>query len=184
MIYILRILFFYFIFVKDKQNVRLSLLILKCFYKMKDRIKQLMDQQQMTQQEFAKFLDISPASLSNIFGGRTKPTLNIIEAIKQKIPDINLDWLMFGSGEMLVDATFPNRTSSESQATEESIAFSDTPESSSPTLLEQPKTQCVQNTPKKQQQIILKEIDKYQRHVSSITVFYDDGTFDTFGPKT
>ena len=63
---------------------------------MKDRIKQIMDAQQMSQQAFASFIDISPATLSSIFNGRTKPTISIIEAIKKKIPNINTDWLMFG----------------------------------------------------------------------------------------
>ena len=48
---------------------------------MKDRIKQIMDSQQMSQQSFAAFLDISPATLSSIFTGRTKPTLSTVEAI-------------------------------------------------------------------------------------------------------
>ena len=67
---------------------------------MKDRIKQLMESQHMTQQSFAAYIDISAASLSNIFGGRTKPTLNTVEAIQKKFPTINLAWLMFGQGEM------------------------------------------------------------------------------------
>ena len=67
---------------------------------MKDRIKQIMDSQHMTQQEFAAFVGIAPATLSNIFNDKTRPSLNIVEAIKKKIPDINTDWLMFGSGEM------------------------------------------------------------------------------------
>lgn len=54
----------------------------------------------MSQQVFAQFIEMSPASLSSIFNGRTRPTLNIVEAIKKKIPNINTDWLMFGSGEM------------------------------------------------------------------------------------
>ena len=67
---------------------------------MKDRIRQIMEAKHMTQQVFAQFIDMSPASLSSIFNGRTKPTLNIVEAIKKKIPEINIDWLLFGSGEM------------------------------------------------------------------------------------
>lgn len=51
---------------------------------MKDRIKQIMESKHMTQQVFAQFIDMSPASLSSIFNGRTKPTLNIVEAIKRK----------------------------------------------------------------------------------------------------
>ena len=49
---------------------------------MKDRIKRLMESQHMTQQTFADFIGISSASLSSIFNGRTKPTLNTVEAIK------------------------------------------------------------------------------------------------------
>ena len=53
---------------------------------MKERIKKVMESQHMTQQVFAQFLEISPASLSSIFNDRTKPTLQIVEAIKRKIP--------------------------------------------------------------------------------------------------
>ena len=70
---------------------------------MKDRIRKIMESQHMTQQTFAQFIQMSPASLSSIFNGRTKPTLNIVEAIKQKIPAISTDWLMFGRGQMYTD---------------------------------------------------------------------------------
>ena len=67
---------------------------------MKDRIRQIMESQHMTQQVFADYIQQSPATLSSIFNGRTRPTLNIVEAIKKKIPNISTDWLMFGSGDM------------------------------------------------------------------------------------
>ena len=72
---------------------------------MKDRIKRLMESQHMTQQTFADFIGISSASLSSIFNGRTKPTLNTVEAIKGKFPTISLDWLMYGSEPMFKDET-------------------------------------------------------------------------------
>ena len=65
---------------------------------MKDRIKQIMESQHMTQTTFASFIGMAPASLSSIFNERTRPTLNTVEAIKSKIPAISLDWLMFGKG--------------------------------------------------------------------------------------
>ncbi len=66
---------------------------------MKDRIRHLMESQNMTQQMFAQFLEMSPASLSSIFSERTRPTLNTVEAIKKKLPNVNIEWLMFGSGD-------------------------------------------------------------------------------------
>ena len=76
----------------------------------------------MTQQTFAQSIGMSPASLSSIFNGRTKPTINIVEAIKNKIPKISTDWLMFGKGEMYVDGS------------ERSIAETSTYPSTSPLL--------------------------------------------------
>ena len=67
---------------------------------MKDRIKLIMESQHMSQQSFADFLGISPASLSSIFSDRTKPTLNTVGAIMAKFPNINVEWLLSGVGEM------------------------------------------------------------------------------------
>ena len=76
---------------------------------MKDLIRKVMESQNMTQQEFADFVHISPASLSSVFTGRTRPTLAIVEAIKGALPDISTDWLMFGSGNMwLSENTYYN----------------------------------------------------------------------------
>ena len=67
---------------------------------MKERIKLIMDNAGLTQQEFAVKLGISPASLSSIFTGRTNPTNNHVMAIHRVFPQINVNWLLFGEGEM------------------------------------------------------------------------------------
>lgn len=67
---------------------------------MKDRIKQLMQAQHMNQQTFAQMTGIGAASLSNIFTGRTQPTLMHVTAIHKTFPNINLNWLQFGEGGM------------------------------------------------------------------------------------
>ena len=72
---------------------------------MKDRIRQLMISQHMTQQSFAEYIGISSASLSSIFNDRTKPTLNTVEAIRAKFPSINLDWLVSGIGSMFKEVS-------------------------------------------------------------------------------
>ena len=68
---------------------------------MKDRIRKLMESKGMTQQEFSEFLGISPATLSSIFKGRTRPSISVVEAIRTKMPEVMTDWLVFGTGEML-----------------------------------------------------------------------------------
>lgn len=68
--------------------------------KMKDRILRIMKSEQMTQQEFSRATGISPASLSSIFNGRTAPTLKHVEALCTHFPTLNMEWLLFGKGEM------------------------------------------------------------------------------------
>lgn len=188
---------------------------------MKDRIRRIMDEQHLTQQSFAQLLGISPAQLSGIFKDRTKPTLNIVDAIHQKFPQINLSWLLYGVepmyinnvsplpdglGEMSVpDPTHPNVESL-------SLAFSDddsstmgkpSNESSTPeaqtsplvspqpsgsqgsqnSLFATPQNGGVNNTPKNATQETVKYIDKPQRKITEIRIFYDDQTWETFVPK-
>lgn len=159
---------------------------------MKDRIKQLMESQNMTQQSFAQFLDISTASLSSIFNGRTKPTLNIVDAIHKKFPNINISWLMFGTGTMFADdavkgKTLHTPTPPDGGGTEHSIDFGIQPD-------QQPK-----KTPESQQGLFSSSelqqtthkdivptvnfIDKPQRKIVEIHVYYDDSTFETFVPQ-
>lgn len=69
---------------------------------MKERIRSVMEYAGMTQQEFALRLGISPATLSSIFTGRTNPSQKQVLAIHEAFPEINISWLMFGEGEMIV----------------------------------------------------------------------------------
>ena len=76
---------------------------------MKDRIRQIQEAQHMSQQIFADYLGIGAATLSSIYNGRTRPTLNIVESIKRKLPAINIEWLMFGTGKMFADNVSGNQ---------------------------------------------------------------------------
>ena len=160
---------------------------------MKDRIRQIMESQNMTQQLFADYIGQSPATLSSIFNGRTRPTLNIVEAIKKKIPNISTDWLMFGSGEMYLPDQNPENGSqemsdqgSDGTSMTQNLMFDFDP-SASPTPQNGPSStqniNSVRNTRPEIQQTEVKFIDKPQRKIVEIRVFYDDQTFDTFEPK-
>ena len=69
---------------------------------MKDRIRQIMEDQHLTQQSFAQMTQISTPTLSNILTGKSRATLNTVELIKRKFPLISLDWLLYGVGPMYI----------------------------------------------------------------------------------
>ena len=151
---------------------------------MKDRIKKIMESQHMTQQTFAQFIQMSPASLSSIFNGRTKPTLNIVEGIKQKIPALSTDWLMFGRGPMYTDEISseenPQSTDSTPKSMEPQLDFDTSPTSVAPKEQERPIGHYL---PKNADAFVLKNIDKKPRQITEIRIFFDDQTWESFVPK-
>ena len=64
------------------------------------RLKQLMDSLHITKSEFANMLGISPATISHLLSGRNNPSYEIISTINEKFPQISLEWLINGKGEM------------------------------------------------------------------------------------
>lgn len=160
---------------------------------MKDRIRQLMESQHLSQQEFADKLKISPASLSSIFNDRTRPTLNHVDAIKRSFPNVNLGWLLYGDGEMFVSKPDNTSTQDESRPVPASHA---TPASNDLMLDFGPATSAplqsraasIQQTQSPRVDInrdfpVQKIVDIKQRKISEIRIFYDDQTWETFIPK-
>lgn len=154
---------------------------------MKDRIKKLMESLHMTQQVFAEHINISPASLSSIFTGRTRPTLATVEAIKNSIPNISTDWLMFGSGSMYVgdddgqaDTETPSARSEQYPTSEQDPTAPATETSPYPTdMIFRTQETVAPSAPVEK----VKYIDKPQRKITEIRIFYDDQTWETFVPQ-
>ena len=152
-----------------------------------------MESQHMTQQLFADYIGVGAATLSSIFNGRTRPTLNIVEAIKKKIPNINTDWLMFGSGDMYLAPKTPDRdlfSGSEDTADTHPIDQNpmldfDAAPTAEPKIAPQPMPNfnSVRQTHPEIVREEVKFVDKPQRKVMEIRVFYDDQTWETFVPQ-
>ena len=155
----------------------------------KDRIKLIMEEQHMTQQVFADFLQQSPATLSSIFNGRTRPTLNIVDSIKMKIPDINIEWLLYGTGEMYI--SHPNDSVDDSTGAsgvhrdlmldfEAPASFAQNgqqmthPGTHFQSGIKGPHTESGHEE--------YNIVEKEPRRVTEIRVYYDDQTYETFVP--
>ena len=162
---------------------------------MKDRIRQIMESQHMTQQVFADFIGLAPATLSSIYNERTRPTISVVEAIKKKIPNISTDWLMFGSGDMYVaspaspapaDSLFSAEEGGVNggQIVQNPMLDFDQPQAPTPQQGSQPpySFNSVKSTPSNIERTEVKIIDKPQRRVTEIRVFYDDQTWECFVP--
>lgn len=162
---------------------------------MKDRIKQLQDSLGLTQKDYARFLESSEAMISNIYKGRTAPTMNIVNAVKSKLPNINTDWLLFGEGEMYKDSEGV-ATSSETDpsAVQPSLfdAF-DVPSSSAPVsrTASRPSSVNQKKPTANNNNVVATDVtfaagnnfDIKQRKITEIRVFFDDQTYESFVPR-
>ncbi len=153
---------------------------------MKDRIRILQEQQHMTQNDFAHYIGLSPAALSSIYKGRTKPTLNTVEAIRSKMPQVSLEWLVFGTGDMMSGASETSSPSSPSSSSDGTLAFplldlQDTEVTVQPSAPVQTPARAPQRaTPRQTDQ---KPAPTASRRITEIRVFYDDQTYESFQPR-
>lgn len=155
----------------------------------KDRIRMIMEEQHMTQQVFADFLQQSPATLSSIFNGRTRPSLQVIDAIKSKIPNISIEWLLYGTGDKYIthssevdDTPVNSPTSGQQQVLNFDAPVSDLSGIPLRAASAVVYPQSVNNTHTESFREDLKLVDKQKRKVTEIRVYYDDQTYETFVP--
>lgn len=178
---------------------------------MKDRVKQVQEHYKLSQKQFAAELGVAEATISSIYRGRTAPTNNLIQAIHLVYPAINVNWLMFGEGEMLVPLT--GHSAGVAPASPElaslmpgmmqdnvgqNVGYGST---DGPTLFDAPPvTAAPQKAPKNANYSALpsevqiaealalmkkaNEVDKPVRKIKEIRVFFDDGTFEAFTPSS
>ena len=71
---------------------------------MRERIKQIIEREGMTQSQFADFIGVSRPTLSHVIAGRNNPSMEIVMKIRQKFPKINTLWLLDGAGPYAGDA--------------------------------------------------------------------------------
>lgn len=129
------------------------------------------------QKEFADELCVAPATLSGIFKGTTKPSTNIVASIHERFPEISVPWLMFGEGDMYVsavdtvpaDSSVPAGSSVPADMQGATVVQQD--------LFAVPSTQAPVQAAIRER---VKYIDKPQRKITEIRIFFDDGTYQTF----
>lgn len=167
--------------------------------KIAERIKELIDNLGLTNSEFAKQANLNPATVSHILGGRNKASLQVIGNIKEAFTNVNIDYLITGSGTMFTDFTnvnnpdpapntssafpmegvriasigaMPTSTEKDPQPQEELFgqdAEASKPESSPP-------------RPEAEYQEPEKEVQKNEKAIERIVIFYNDGSFKSYQP--
>lgn len=68
----------------------------------KDRIRMIMEREKVPPRVFAETIGVQQSTLSHILNDRNKPSLEVVMKVHQKYDYVNLEWLLYGKGEMMV----------------------------------------------------------------------------------
>ncbi len=157
-----------------------------------ERIKKIMESENMTPARFADSLQIGRAVISHILNGRNNPSLDVITRILSQMPNIDSQWLLTGSGSMYKsvqnnineeikkESNLPNLFSQLSQESENPIYQPQDTDN-----LKYRKENIVESPQKEVQETINERIiyrEAPSKKVKQIIIYYTDNTFEVLTP--
>lgn len=148
---------------------------------MKDRIKLIMEKENLTPAKFADRLQINRAIISHILTGRNNPSLDVVTKILSEMDYINTEWLINGTGNMYKEGLRSN-----SPLSEPDLFNQDAPDTARvPQAVEKPKEMGFKQMDNSYQLSENKPVTSMKtndRKITQIIIYYDDNTFEIFGP--
>lgn len=155
------------------------------------QISKIMEYYKLNAGNFAVAIGVTPATISNIRNGRNKPTLEIVNKIMAKFPEINLNWLILGTGDMLakqnnlVDRRSSKIFTSDSNpimGTLFDIEENKTHEKSNikPVGNKKQEQEDTLNETEKGMKYLQNDKEQPTRKVEKIIIYYSDKTYDEF----
>ena len=116
-----------------------------------ERLQIIIDLKELQPSKFADEISVQRSSMSHIIAGRNKPSLDFLQKVVQRFPDVNINWILSGVGEPI----FAEKKEKPENDVEISTEFEKEKDKS-------------------------KELPNKEKEIERIVVFYSDKTFDTF----
>jgi hypothetical protein len=118
-----------------------------------DKIKQILVDKNISPSLFADEIRIQRSSMSHILAGRNKPSLDMVQKIVKRFPELGINWI-------LDDVPLPNVPIEPVSESRKKVAAA----------------------PQPAQQIVVKEKPAVlpEKKIEKVLIFYSDGTFQEF----
>lgn len=159
---------------------------------MNNRIRTIITSLKMSDGEFADLVGIKRSTLSHCLSGRNDVSKEIIVKIHKALPDVSINWLMFGEGESGISGTPSNEIN---EGLFQSV-------SDFPTINESVSGYSTENNPKLSGNTVestdnkgddrysatlrdlpeIENLPQSKRKIEKIIMFYSDSTFEVFIP--
>ena len=152
----------------------------------KDRIRMIMEREKVPPRVFAETIGVQQSTLSHILNDRNKPSLEVVMKVHQTYNYVNLEWLLYGKGEMIASAEDASAVSSsgdyQPSLFDENSLF--TPERPvSPEYRKENEVKTPLYSPKEIVREEIKYVEVPAKKITEIRIFFDNGTYETFKPE-
>lgn len=163
---------------------------------MVNRIQEILQKYGLTASRFADQLEVPRSTISHILSERNKPSLEFIQKVLDNYPEINVNWLVKGEGNIfgvqrdlfsdlseIIETSDPSQNEKEDYPSrEEIIKGKDTDEKKYENLSE---VTSVPNTPKKLDIETVNEPQKKEtgsKKLVKLIMIYDNHSFEEYFP--
>lgn len=134
----------------------------------RERLAKIIESENLTAKQFAEEIGVSAGTISNILGGRNKPSVEIYVRILNRFRTISSDWLMLGTGSMyrpnggVTQATLfgDMRPMDKEQENDGAVLAAST------------------NQPAALQQVCQMAAQPVPKQIARIIIYYTDGTYE------
>lgn len=161
------------------------------------RIVEVMSFLRLTAVALAENIGVQPSSVSHILSGRNKPSLDFVNKLLSRYPQIDSNWLLRGEGKMIKSdkvqssganlSLFPKDEESElefekSDSDKFLMEFDSNVENKKPIEKNEPPVVNVR-VKKKVKSDVPSSASASEREIKRIVIFYSDNSFEEFLPK-
>ena len=132
----------------------------------RERLIEIMKSQELNAKQLSLALGVSAGTISNILGGRNKPSLEFLQNVADHFPFISPAWLFLGFGDKYIEGYTPDSLESGNFSKNEPVVGTKIEASSEPLV----STDIVASS--------AVQACCSARTVQKIVIFYSDGTFE------
>lgn len=147
---------------------------------MQERIQHILESKNLSPSNFADEVNLSRAVVSHILHGRNKLSLDNIEKILIRYPEINPLWLITGKGDMYLENVEDDQNPT---LFDERAIFAGTDAENSEYSKENSSKNSLYSIKQPDIQVVKAQIQSSPR-VKKIAIFYSDNTYEEFVPAT
>lgn len=158
-----------------------------------DRIHLILKTKNLTPTLFADSIGIQRSGLSHLLSGRNNPSLDFIQKVLTRYPDIEPDWLLFGKGSMYRSSNIsPSASEMKEEPIEKSAQtgllfdFSDLEPATianKPQAISSPALSSMESTPSNEQQpqpFVHEVLSTQNPEIERIIILFKNGEFKVY----